>query len=121
MIKWKFKDLEVYFESKTENLQRDISKMAYANGVKQTAKITIIDGPTTQFISTDTDSINGDTSTIPQPTVSVDAESTKVTEQKTDELPDLSGDVESIATTDPILEDGIYLELFNGSSDSVAL
>ena len=32
MIKWKFKDLDIYFESKGENLARDISKMAYANG-----------------------------------------------------------------------------------------
>ena len=69
MITWKFDELEVYFKSKAENLKRDISKMAYANDVKQTAKITIIDGPTNQFISTDNASIDGDTSSISQPTI----------------------------------------------------
>lgn len=121
MIKWKFEELDVYFQSTSENLTRDISKMAYANGVKQNAKITIIDGPTNQFMPTDTNSSDGDTSTIPQSTLPVDAKSTKTRKQKTNELPDLSGDVESTSTSDPILEDGVDLELLNGSSDSVAL
>jgi hypothetical protein len=70
---------------------------------------------------TDTNSSDGDTSTIPQPTVSVGAKKIKVRESETDELPNLSGDVESTSTTAPILENGIDLELLNGSSDSVAL
>jgi hypothetical protein len=121
MITWKFEELDVYFQSKGENLSRDISKMAYANGVKQNANIIIIDGPITQFMPTDTDSVDGDTSTISQPTVSVDAKKAEATKQETNELPDLFGDVESTSTSDPILEDGIDLELLNGSSDSVAL
>jgi len=98
MITWKFDELEVYFQSKVENLTRDVSKMAYANGVKQTAKITIIDGPTNQFISTDTASIDGDTSTIPQSTVPVDVKKTKTRKQETSELSAVSSDVDDAVT-----------------------
>jgi hypothetical protein len=121
MITWKFEELDVYFQSKAENLQRDISKMAYANGVKQTAKITIIDGPANQFISTDSTSSDGDASTNTQSTVPVGTKKTRTRKQETDGLSDLHGNVEPIATTDPILEDNVDLEFLGGSSDSVAL
>jgi hypothetical protein len=104
MIKWKFNDLEVYFESKTENLQRDISKMAYANNIKQTSEITIIDGPVTQFISPDTFSIYGDTASISQPTVSVGAKKVKTTKSETNELPTVPSNVDNVVAEPDTLE-----------------
>lgn len=97
MIKWKFKDLDIYFESKGENLARDISKMAYANGIKEKSEIIIIDGPTNQFISTDNSSSNGDTATIPQPTVPVGTKKTKVRKSETNGLPSVSSNLDNVA------------------------
>jgi len=104
MIKWKFNELEVYFESKPENLKRDISKMAYANNLKQKAEITIIDGPVTQFISPDTFSIYGDATSIPQSTVSVDTKKTKVRKSETNELPTVSFDMDNVVAESGALE-----------------
>lgn len=119
MITWKFDELDIYFKSKAENLTRDISKMAYANGVKQNAKITIIDGPTTQLISPDADSSNGDTDTIPQPTVPVDTKKTKTRKPKADELSALFSNVDY----DSIMSNGVELPADNsdssGSSDGI--
>lgn len=121
MITWKFDELDIYFQSKTENLQRDVSKMAYANGVSQTAKITIIDGAINQFISTDSSSSDGDASTSTQSAVPVGTKKGKARKQETDGLSNLHGDVESIATATPILENGIDPEFLGGSSDSISI
>jgi hypothetical protein len=103
MITWKFDELEVYFKSKAENLTRDISKMAYANDVKQTSKITIIDGPVNQFISTDSASVDGDTSAVPLSTIPMGARKTKTTKQEASELPTVPSDVDNAVAESDIL------------------
>jgi hypothetical protein len=104
MITWKFNELEIYFQSKAENLKRDMSKMAYANNIKQNSKITIINGPDNQFISTDNSSSNGDTATIPQPTISMDTKKVKTTKQETNELPSVPSDLDNVAVEPNTLE-----------------
>ena len=119
MIKWKFNDLEVYFESKTENLQRDISKMAYANNIKQTSEITIIDGPVNQFISPDTFSIYGDTASISQPTVSVGAKKVKTTKSETYGLSSVPSHLDDVVAEPDTLESADSDSNTSESSDGI--
>jgi hypothetical protein len=92
MIKWKFEGTEMYFVSAPQNLDRDISKMAYANSIDPTTKITIINGDVPNPTNSDAVDSNGDPAGSEVPTVSVDAKKTK-SRKATDELLDLPGDL----------------------------
>ena len=88
MITWKFEELPVTFKSKQANLIRDISKMAYANHIDPSSKITIIDinGDTNNIILADAPGSHGNTATTAQSTLSVDSEEDTPSEPEADEL-----------------------------------
>lgn len=102
MITWKFKDGSITFKSKEENLNRDISKMAHVNNITHNTKIIIIDGEPTKPIPTNSAGLNGDTSTLLQPTLSVGAKKAKATKKETNELHTVPIDLDN-ANLDPDL------------------
>ena len=106
MITWKFNELDITFKSKQANLTRDISKMAYANGIQSDAEITIIniDGDTNNNLPTDATGSNGDTSTISQPTVPVGTKKAKTGKPETDVLPTVPGDVDNVDIEPELLD-----------------
>lgn len=104
MITWKFENSPITFKSTEANLNRDISKMAYANQIDPSTKITIIDGTPNNPLPANAPGGDGDTSTIPQPTVSVGAKKTKTSKHKTDELPAVSGNVDDATPSSDILD-----------------
>ena len=107
MITWKFEQSGIFFKSSPENLDRDILKMAHANSLPADTKIIILDGNTNNTIPADASSSDGDTSTIPQSTVSVGVKKTKTPKHKTDELPTVSSDLDNAtAESDDVASPG---------------
>jgi hypothetical protein len=92
MIKWKFEGKEMFFVSAPQNLDRDISKMAYANSIDPNTKITIINGDVPHTTNSDAVNSNVDTASSEVPTIPVDTKKTK-SRKATDELLDLPGDL----------------------------
>lgn len=104
MITWKFENGTITFRSSPENLNRDIIKMAHANHIDPTTKITIIDGTTNNTLPANASGGDGNPSVGSEPTVPVGAKKTKTKKHKTDELPTVSGDVDN-ADIEPDLLD----------------
>ena len=100
MITWKFKDGGITFKSKEENLNRDISKMSYANNIDPSTKIIIINGEPTKPIPTNATRLDGDTSSVQQPTVPVGTKKAKATKKETNELHTVFSDLDD-ADLDP--------------------
>jgi hypothetical protein len=103
MITWKFEELPVTFKSKQANLIRDISKMAHANHIDPSSKITIIDlyGEPNHTTFADAFGSHGNTATTAQSTLSVDTEEDTPSEQEADELPTVLLDLDD---ADPDLD-----------------
>jgi hypothetical protein len=104
MITWKFNELDITFKSTEANLTRDISKMAWANNIEPDAKITIIDGNTNHNNPTNALSSNGDTSTIPQPTVPVGTKKVKAGKTETNVVQPVPGDVDNVNIEPELLD-----------------
>jgi hypothetical protein len=106
MITWKFNELDITFKSKAPNLFRDFSKMAYANGIEQDAEITIINvnGNTNHNTLADAFGSNGDTSTIPQPTVPVGTKKVKAGKTETNVVQPVPGDVDNVDIEPELLD-----------------
>jgi len=101
MITWTFEGLDTFFKSRPENLERDISKMAYANKLDPKTKTIIIDGDTNNTFLTDDLSSNGNTGTATQSALPVDAEELTCPEPEADELPSVFSDLDN---ADPDLD-----------------
>lgn len=93
MITWKFENSPVAFKSKEENLERDIFRMRKVNFIDPQTKINIINGTINKPLSADAIGGDGNTSVIPQSTLSVDSTETKTRKSKTSELSSVSSDV----------------------------
>ena len=104
MITWKFENGTIAFKSQPENLNRDISKMAHANHIDPTTKITIIDGNTNNTLPADVSGGDGYTSITSQPTVSKRAKKTTTPEQEAVQLPTVSGDVDNVDPKSDVVE-----------------
>jgi len=101
MITWTFEGLETFFKSRPENLDRDISKMAYANSIDLETKTIIIDGDTNKPLLTDDLSSDGNASPVTQSAISVDTEELTCPEPEADELPTVFSDLDD---ADPDLD-----------------
>jgi len=101
MITWTFEGLNTFFKSRPENLDRDISKMAYANNIDPETKTIIIDGDTNKPLLTDDLSSDGDTSPATQSALPVDAEELTCPEPEADELPSVFSNLDN---ADPDLD-----------------
>jgi hypothetical protein len=117
MITWKFEELPVTFKSKQANLIRDISKMAHANHIDPSSKITIIDinGDTNKHLPTDDLGSNGDTSSVLQPTVPVGTKKVKAGKSEADVLPTVPGDVDNVDIEPELLD---ILDSFGDTGES---
>jgi hypothetical protein len=104
MITWKFENGTIAFKSQPQNLNRDISKMAHANNIGATTKITIIDGNINNTLPADVSGGDGDTSITPQPTVSKRSKKTATSEQEAVQLPTVSGDVDNVNPESDVVE-----------------
>ena len=112
MITWKFKDGTITFKSKEENLNRDISKMAYANKIDPSTKIIIINGEPTKPIPANAFRLDGDPSSLSQPTVPVGTKKAKATKKETNELHTVSIDLDDAdLDSDPL----VVLDTFSGA------
>jgi hypothetical protein len=92
MITWKFENSEIKFVSAPHNLDRDISKMAYANHIDPSTKIILLDGINGQPNPAVPADSNGDTSCPTVEALSVDSKKTKPRKASA-ELRDVSGDL----------------------------
>lgn len=92
MIKWKFKNTEVYFVSEDKNLLRDVYKNAKRVGVEPTQKIEIYNDLFTnlEFDPADLASFNGDSSSEIFTTLQVDAQQTEFRNDETTGLRGMS-------------------------------
>ena len=104
MITWKFENGTIAFKSQPENLNRDILKMAHANHIDPTTKITIIDGTPNNPLPAYVSGGDGYTSTTAQPAVSKRAKKTTTPESEAVQLPTVSGDVDDVNPESDVVE-----------------